>query len=284
MEFLYLISCLLYSSNLGIMSAPSNPFDLLGNDVEDADVVVSPPKEIVKKNTSSKKADVPPPSADPARANKNRPRATGNEAALKDKSAGRQNNRGKEAPESSRTKKTNQRRATDRQSISGKVDTQKKVNQGWGSEKSELAAEAEGELDAQAEAAADNEVEAATGVAQMSLQDYLQEKSAGSLNRVPEAKKVEALNNAELYVKETEVLAEATRVKNVKSKQQKAKEYLNFDAVYVDSNPRRDFDKNNRRGGRGGKSTRGGRKNVKTESNPVHTNRAIDTKNLPTLS
>lgn len=268
------------------MSAPSNPFDLLGNDVEDADVVVSPPKEIVKKNTSSKKADVPPPSADPARANKNRPRPTGNEAALKDKSAGRQSNRGKDAPESSRTKKTNQRRATDRQSRSGKVDTQKKINQGWGSDKTELEAEAEGELDAQAEAAADKEAEATAGVAKMSLQDYLQEKSSDSLNKVPEAKKVEALNNAELFVKETEVLAEATKVKNVKSKQPKTKEYLNFDAVYVDSNPRpkRDFDNKNRRGGRGGKSTRGGRNTGKTESNPVHTNRAIDTKNLPTLS
>lgn len=275
------------SSNIGIMSAPSNPFDLLGNDVEDADVVVSPPKEIVRNTTSSKKADVPPPSADPARANKNRPRATGNDAALKDKSAGRQNNRGKEAPESSRTKKTSQRKATDRHSRTGKVDTPKKVTQGWGDDKTEVAAEAEGELDAQAEAAADNEVEAATGVAQMSLQDYLQKKSADSLNKVPEAKKVEALNNAELFVKETEVLAEATKVKNIKSKQQKAKEYLNFDAVYVDSNPRqrKDFDNNkNRRGGRGGKSTRGGRNNARTESNPVQTNRTIDTKNLPTLS
>lgn len=264
------------------MSAPANPFDLLGNDVEDADVVISPPKEIVKKNTSSKKADVPPPSANPARANKNRPRPTGNDAALKDKSAGRQNNRSKDVPESSKTKKTNVRKSTDRHSRTGKVDTQKKVNQGWGDDKKELSAEAEGELDAQAEAEADNEAEAAAGIAKMSLQDYLQEKSAGTLNKTPGVKKVEALNDAELFKKETEVLAEATKIKNVKSKPQKTKEFLDFDATFVESNPRprREFDNKNRRGGRGGRAARGGR----NTANPVHTNGSIDTKNLPTLS
>ncbi|QLQ82333.1 hypothetical protein HG537_0H00940 [Torulaspora globosa] len=264
------------------MSTPANPFDLLGNDVEDADVVISPPKEIVKKNTSSKKADVPPPSANPARANKNRPRPTGNDAALKDKTAGRQNNRSKDVPESSKTKKTNPRKSTDRHSRTGKVDTQKKVNQGWGDDKKELSAEAEGELDAQAEAEADNEAEAAAGIAKMSLQDYLQEKSADTLNKTPGVKKVEALNDAELFKKETEVLAEATKVKNIKSKPQKTKEFLDFDATFVESNPRprRDFDNKNRRGGRGGRAARGGRNNA----NPVHTNGSIDTKNLPTLS
>lgn len=269
------------------MSTPANPFDLLGNDVEDADVVVSPPKEIVKKNTSSKKADVPPPSANPAKANKNRPRPSGNDAALKDKTAGRTNNRSKDIPESSKTKKTNQRKTTDRHSRTGKVDTQKKVNQGWGDDKKELSAEAEGELDAQAEAEADKEAEAEAGVAKMSLQDYLQQQASGSLNKTPEVKKVEALNNAELFNKETEVLAEATKVKNVRSKPQKTKEFLNFDATFVDSNPRpkRDFDnKNNRRGGRGGKPTRGGRNTASASANPVHTNGSIDTKNLPTLS
>ena len=265
----------------------SNPFGLLGNDVEDTDVVVSPPKELVKKNTSSKKADVPPPSANPAKANKNRPRPTGNEAAIKEKNAGRQQNKSKDVPESSKTKKTNPRKSTDRHSRTGKVDTAKKVHQGWGDDKKELDAEAQGEADAQAEAEAEAEATAEASAKKMSLQDYLQEQSSNALNKVPEVKKVEATTDAELYVKEEEVLVEATKVKNVKSRQQKTKEFLNFDATFVDSSakPKREFGNNNRRGGKF--AGRGGKKptsNTEAGPNPVHKNRSLDTKNLPTLS
>lgn len=268
----------------------SNPFDLLGNDVEDAEVIVSPPKEIVKKNTSSKKADVPPPSADPARANKNRPKPTGNEAALREKNAGRQQNRSKDVPDSSKTKKTNARKSTDRHSRTGKVDTAKRVQQGWGDDKNELDAEVQAEADAQAEAKADADAEAeAAGAKKMSLQDYLQEQASNSLNKVAEVKKVEPVADAELYVKGEKINGEPTKSKNLKTKQQKAKEFLTFDATFVDNQkPKREFgNTNNRRGGKFG--GRGGKKNFtprssNTDANSVQKNAAIDTKNLPTLS
>lgn len=62
---------------------------MLGNDVEEDNAAANLPiKEVVKKNISSKKTDVPPPSADPAKAKK-KSKPTGNEGALKTKTATR---------------------------------------------------------------------------------------------------------------------------------------------------------------------------------------------------
>lgn len=235
-----------------------NPFDLLGNDVEDATVVVAPPKEIVKKNTSSKKADVPPPSADPARANKNRPKPTGNEAAFKDKAAGRKTNRSKAAPEGN-PKRSNVRKATDRHSRTGKVDSEKKVKQAWGDDNKEQDDEEAAAKDAAAELAADQEA-SEEGSNKKSLKDYLEEVSKNDLNKTPASKKtVEKFNDAELFVKEQEVFAEPTKVKPLKSKQLKTKQFLNFDATFSDDlpKPRRTNNTAPRRGGKkGGNNTR----------------------------
>ena len=57
-------------------------YDLLGNDVEEDAAPSAPSREVVKKNTSSKKSDAAPASADPAKAKKKKS-PTGNEAALK---------------------------------------------------------------------------------------------------------------------------------------------------------------------------------------------------------
>lgn len=60
---------------------------MLGNDVEEDNAAANLPiKEVVKKNTSSKKSDVPPPSADPTKAKK-KSKPTGNEGALKTKNS-----------------------------------------------------------------------------------------------------------------------------------------------------------------------------------------------------
>ncbi|CAY81387.1 Stm1p [Saccharomyces cerevisiae EC1118] len=272
----------------------SNPFDLLGNDVEDADVVVLPPKEIVKSNTSSKKADVPPPSADPSKARKNRPRPSGNEGAIRDKTAGRRNNRSKDVTDSATTKKSNTRRATDRHSRTGKTDTKKKVNQGWGDDKKELSAEKEAQADAAAEIAEDAAEAEDAGkpkTAQLSLQDYLNQQGNNQFNKVPEAKKVE-LDAERIETAEKEAYVPATKVKNVKSKQLKTKEYLEFDATFVESNTRKNFGDrnnnsrnnfNNRRGGRGARKGNN-TANATNSANTVQKNRNIDVSNLPSLA
>lgn len=259
----------------------SNPFDLLGNDVEDATVVLTPPKELVKKNTSSKKSDVPPPSANPTRANKNRPQPTGSDRAIKDKSAGRQQNKSKDTPAPG-TKKPSQRKATDRHSKTGKVDTQKRVNRGWGDDNKELAAESQAAADATAELAADSEADAENSN-KMSLQAYMQELSSNSLNKVAEVvKTAETLENAEVVVKEEEVLVEATKVKQVRSKQLKTKEFLNFDATFSDAVPEAKSNFGAKRGTRGG--ARGGARGGKNTGSQAPKNQPIDTKNLPSLA
>lgn len=268
------------------MASTTNPFDLLGNDVEDTNVEApKPPRELVKKNTSSKKQDVPPPKADPSRANKNRPKPTGNEAAIRNK--GRENNRRRDAPTDTRPKNARSK-AGDRHSRTGKNDSQKKEVQGWGEDaKREAEAEVQGEQDAQDEEKEDSEESKQNSPPKMSLQDYLDAASSNGLNKKPEAKKAAPIEGAELMVKQDEVLVEPTKVKNFKGKQQKTKEFLNFDATFVDnSKPSRGgfSGRGNRQGGgRGGRGGRGGPKRVK-DSNPVQKNADIDPKNLPTLS
>ncbi|CAL9731356.1 suppressor protein Stm1p [Monosporozyma unispora] len=266
----------------------SNPFDLLGNDVEDPNQVVVPPKEIVKSTTSSKKQDVPPPSANPARANKNRSKPSGNEGAIRNKDNGRRNNRSKNVSDSAAGKRDNTRKQTDRHSRSGKSDSGKKVRQGWGDDKKELDAEEAAKADADAEIEADAE-EVSNGVKQVSLADYLKSSdNASTLNKTVEAKPVEQIEGTELFVKEQEEFVPATKVKTLKSKQLKTKKFLDFDATFQDAQkPKRSFDRkndnrnNNRRGG-----NKGPRKpNAKsTNGNAVQKDNSIDTKNLPSLA
>ncbi|SMN21067.1 similar to Saccharomyces cerevisiae YLR150W STM1 Protein required for optimal translation under nutrient stress [Maudiozyma saulgeensis] len=265
----------------------SNPFDLLGNDIEDPNATVVPPlKELVRKTTSSKKADVPPPSADPSRARKPRAKPTGNDGAIKDKSAGRQKNRTRDVSGSASERRPNTRRATDRHSRSGKTDTQKKINQGWGNNKDELETEAAAEADADAELAEDAE-EKAVDSNKMTLEAYLQSQQSASLNKSVEAKATNKLENAELFFKEEEVYVPATKVKTVKSKQQKAKNFLDFDATFSDAVPKgrrsdnRSGDRNNNNRNFGKNARRGGKK---SPQNTVEKNRSIDTANLPSLA
>lgn len=272
------------------MASTTNPFDLLGNDVEDTNVQPpKPPKEIVKKNTSSKKQDVPPPSADPSRANKNRPKPTGNEAAIRDRT--REKNKRRDVPADTKPKHPKSK-AGDRHSRADRNDTHKKDVQGWGEGANrEAEAEMKGEQDAQNDEAEDSEEAKQDTPPKMSLQDYLNAAANNDLNKKPEVKKAAPIEDAELMVKQDEVLVEPTKVKSVKGKQQKTKEFLDFDAKFVDtSKPPRGggrggfSGRGNRQGGnRGGRGGRGGPRRVK-DSNPVQKNADIDPKNLPTLS
>lgn len=222
---------------------------------------------------------MPPPSADPSRANKNRSKPTGNEGAIRNKDNGRKTNKSREAPtETTGAKRGNHaaRRATDRQPRSGKVDTDKRVRQGWGDNKKELDDEAAAEADAQAEIEAEAS-EAAPTTSKKSLQDYLDEVNSNELNKTPSAKKSDnELEGAELLVKKEEVFAEPTKVKSVKSKQFKSKQYLDFDVSFADSNAKpRKFDNNGpRRGGKGKPAA----KNA-GEKKP-----AVNAKNFPSLA
>ncbi|ODV70951.1 Stm1p CYBJADRAFT_192348 [Cyberlindnera jadinii NRRL Y-1542] len=229
-----------------------NPFDLLGNDVEDVNEVNSVPREIVKKNTSSKKADVPPPSANKDKARKNRPQPTGNDAAFKDKNAGRSANKSRSVDESkAKGAKSNNKSKFDRHSRSGKTDSDKKVKQaGW-------TADAEGELEAEVEGAEDAQDELKEEkVAKKSLEDYFKELEASNTSSQREARKVEAVDEAAVIVKVEEEFIPQTKSKKEKSKTLKTKQYLDFSATFADEAPAQH--ESSFRGGRGGRgSSRG---------------------------
>lgn len=208
-------------------------YALLGNDVED-DVPAPAPKEIVKKTTSSKKSDVPPPSADPAKAKKTAgKKTTGNDAAYKNKN----DNKSVNAPSSTPSK--HQKKPFDRHSRTGKTDSKKKVRQGWGGDdKQELEDETAGAADAVLELEADS---VAPSPATKSLQEYLAElqKAEGQLEGRRQARQAnqgaeDKWTATEKIEKSSSSLVEA-QPKKVKQKATKAKKFLDFNAVFVDT-------------------------------------------------
>lgn len=217
----------------------------MGNDVED-DTVRAPamPKEHVKQTTSSKKADVPPPSADPARARKNKKPVTGNEAALKNKT----NNKSTPGPASTPAK--HEKKSNDRHSRSGKADTKKKVRQGWGDDKKELDYETKAEADATAELEAEAS-EKAAAPAGKSLQEYLAEKAqapvVGGTKPIRQANEgAEDKWSGEKIEKEQVAFIEGQSSKKIRQKPVKEKKFLDFNAVFSDNahgNSRRDAKK-----------------------------------------
>ncbi|CAZ79465.1 unnamed protein product [Tuber melanosporum] len=127
--------------------ASKNLFDLLGNDIEDPDAPPPPPpREVIKNSTTSKKrvekfatgdfaTGGSPPSGNTTGGH-GRP-YSGNERAFRDRDAGRQNNLGKEttegaAPRGGYRSGRGGRREYDRHSATGRTDSDKKYNQGWG--------------------------------------------------------------------------------------------------------------------------------------------------------
>lgn len=212
-----------------------NLYALLGNDVED-DVPAPAPKEIVKKTTSSKKSDVPPPSADPAKAKKSSgKKTTGNDAAYKNKN----NNKTVGAP--SATPSKHEKKSFDRHSRSGKTDSKKKIRQGWGGDdKKELEDETAAAADAVAELEADETV--APSKATKSLQDYLAELQKAE-SQLEGRRQARAANQgaedkwtaSEKIEKVSVALVESQHEKKIKQKATKAKKFLDFNAVFGDS-------------------------------------------------
>ncbi|OVF09848.1 putative suppressor protein [Clavispora lusitaniae] len=239
-----------------------NLYALLGNDVED-DVPAPAPKEIVKKTTSSKKADVPPPSADPARAKKQGKKVTGNEAAFKNKP----HNKDVSAPTSTPPK--HQKKTFDRHSRTGKTDSKKKVRQAWGGDdKRELEDETAAAGDAAAELAAEGQTGASAGPAAKSLQEYLAElqKAEAQLEGRRPARQAnqgaeDKWTAGEKIEKQTLPFFESQSEKKVKQKATKPKKYLDFNAVFTDS-----------------PAPRSAKKPFKKDGKP-----AVDDKNFPSL-
>ncbi|KAG7192264.1 uncharacterized protein KQ657_001982 [Scheffersomyces spartinae] len=223
-----------------------NLYALLGNDVEgDEPAALSPVKELVKKNTSSKKADVPPPSADPAKANKNRKQATGNDAAFKNKV----NNKSVSAPASTPNKHS--KKPFDKHSRTGKTDSKKKVKQGWGDDNKELKYETEAAADAVEELEEQSETAVADVAPKKSLQDYFSELQAkqAELTTVKAVRKAnegaeDKWGASEKIEKSQDEFFSSSVSKKVRQKNQKEKKFLEINATFADQAPAaRDFKK-----------------------------------------
>lgn len=202
-----------------------NYFAALSAGEEKPDTFVEP---TTKPNKSTKKEDKNP-KADPSKARPKKKDPNGNNAAFKDKNAGRAANKKVPVGESATAKHHRRDRGVkdDRHSKSGKVDTQKRVQSGWGSTKNEEADEEAAEADAKREeadeAAEAGEDEAAPVV--LTIEEYLAAREENSVNTkgVPRQPNEGADNqqwaNATL-VKKPEVEAPASR-KHKGNKQRK---------------------------------------------------------------
>lgn len=279
--------------------ASKNLFDLLGNDIEDENETPKAPlKEIVKKTTSSKKVDTAAPQAatsyDSGRSGAGRrPRGEGNDAAFRDRGNGRENNRSRPTDETGGLRERGDRtsrgrgprggrgRQYDRHSATDRVDTDKQVSQGWGSNKgnSEWNDEQAGETIARAEvtddtaapAAADGEGQAEAADATepapepeedktKSFAQYMQEQeSRAPVEELPEARRANegARDNKkwatakELVKEEDEEYFSGGRYKSKNQKQRKEKNVVEIDHGFVD--PRSVRRSSGDRGGRGGR-------------------------------
>lgn len=249
--------------------------------MEDDTTPAPAPKEIVRNTGSSKKADVPPASADPSKAKK-KAKVTGNEGALKNKV----NN--KTVPGPSATPSKHSKKSFDRHSRSGKTDSAKKLKQGWGSDDKrdvdESAAAADAEAEAEDEA---NTVDESPAVQKKSLQDYFAElalkkdefasKTVRKANQGAEDKWTES----ETITKDQEAFIQPTQGKKLKSKAPKEKKFLDIDAKFADetsSAPKKTFESKRPARGRGGKATSSRKPASSGAAKP-----AVDDKNFPSL-
>ncbi|CDK29761.1 unnamed protein product [Kuraishia capsulata CBS 1993] len=223
----------------------NNLFVLLGNDEEGPELLAT--KEVVKKSTSSKKADVPPPSADKSRAKKKAP-LKGNEGAIKVK-----NENDKVSAPASTERRTQKSKLTRQQT--GKTDSARKEKAGWGDDADELDDELAGEKIAE-EDAEEAEEEA---VPAKSLEEYLAEvklaqESLGGTTRAVRQVETDA---EKTEIKAQEEFAPATASKKQREKARKVKNIVEFDAVFADEVPPPRSGATRGRGGARG-SSRGG--------------------------
>ncbi|KAJ5155851.1 hypothetical protein N7492_008654 [Penicillium capsulatum] len=191
-------------------------------------------------------------------------RVGGNEAAFRDRNAGRSNNRSKPTDEAEQPPRRGGRGGRgDRQSRTGQTDTRKQVQQGWGAESGEKAWDDERQAENIAKQD-ENEPQTPAEDAEeadksKSFSDYLAEKAAKeSLAAQP----VRAANEGtkedkkwagakELTREEDESYIQGSQEKTKREKQRKEKNFLDVDLRYVE--PPRSSPSNGPRGGRGGR-------------------------------
>jgi plasminogen activator inhibitor 1 RNA-binding protein len=246
-------------------------FAVLGDDVEDASATAAPVTEVVKKTTSTKKGDENP-RANPAKANPNRPKPTGNEAAFRDKAAGRSSNRSRPADETPRQRRPGGREARDRHSREGKVDTDKKVRQGWGDNKKKGADEVAAEVIAKEDASEDVEETEAAPVEEedntQTLEQYLAElklKSAElparEARRANEGVEDAKWSNAAEFHRnqDDEILLAASATKSLRQKTRKEKQTIEPEITFTSPRSERSGGPRESRRGRGGNASGRGR-------------------------
>lgn len=208
-----------------------------------------------KANTSTKKLDQPPKS-DPSRANPNRKKPTGNEAAFRNKDTGREKNKSKptDSEEPAKGKKPASR-PHDR-SKSFKTDSQKQVGKSWGSDKTEAADEVAAKNIAAADKTADaiedsnaNVEESDEDANKKTLDEYLAElsvKSAGLSTNRPKREISGAedpkWSNAKVVAPVDEELVVGNKSKTLREKKRKEKIIIETEITFAspkrESSPR----------------------------------------------
>lgn len=222
---------------------------------------------------NSTKKDGIPPKADKSKAKNGKPRTTGNEAGVKLVNKNREN----QGPRST-DRKASKNKKFDRHSRTGKSETTKSQTNKLGDEAD---AQVEGEADAKAEEEAEEE-ESEEKPQLKSADDYFNELAAQeSLNKTKkQATPTKELSDAEIVVKETEILVAPSAGKKIKQKAKKEKNILEVDLKIVSSaeKPAREFN-NTKRETR--KPIKGGKKTVgKKESKPQN---KLTEQNFPSL-
>lgn len=194
----------------------SNSVDLLGNDVEDEEIVFAVPKVVVKDNKSTKKSGLPPASATPLNVKKSvDSKWTGNELLLRDTSVGREQNKLSGIPASSSVIKINEKKTADRHSRTGKIDTPKRIHSGWGDNSNELYDELIAKRDADNEFVLEHNP---NGYVRKSLDDCMHEITLGNDPlKKPSDRKLEIWDEDELrsYNKDTARKSESSNYQRV---------------------------------------------------------------------
>ncbi|KAJ6004913.1 hypothetical protein N7540_012712 [Penicillium herquei] len=251
-----------------------NLYELLGNDPElDPSRPPAPPARAVDrpaprvgKRDAPKEA--PAASASAPRSENNGRRGgrvnTGNDAAFRDRNAGRNNNRSKPTEEGEQPSRPRGNRGPrgDRQSRTGQTDTRKQVQQGWGGESGEktlddervgenIAKEDEKEPQTPVEEAeeADKSKSYTDYLAEKAARDSLAAKPVRAANEGTKEDKKWAAATA-LTREEQESYIAPTAEKTQRQKQRKEKNVLDVDMRFVEQP--RSGPSSGPRGGRGG--------------------------------
>ncbi|CAI7570324.1 unnamed protein product [Penicillium discolor] len=272
-----------------------NLYELLGNDPElDPSRPAPPPTKAIDRPVDrSGKRDAP--KEQPARHTEANARrggrvTAGNEAAYRDRNAGRNNNREKPTDEAAQPARRGGRGGRgDRQSRTGQTDTRKQVQQGWGAENGEktLDDERQGEKIAKKE---ENEPQTPVEAEEQeepdnskSFADYLAEKAQReTLAAKPErtANEGAKLDKKWAAAKELSKQEEASYIqpsqeKAKREKQRKEKNFLDVDLRYVEP-PRSGPAPRGRgdRAPRGDRPARGGERSERGRGGPRGGDRA----------